>query len=101
VIVFFWAFGGIAGPAAQALIKRRVTADEQGGVQGSLGSLSSLAAVIAPPLGAWSFGAAIAPGSRLHWPGVSFFEAAVLCLAALAVAMRTLRRDAVPAVVHV
>ena len=82
--------GGITGPAAQALITRRVPADEQGAVQGSFGSLASLAGVFGPPLAAWSFGACIAPGTRVQLSGVAFFEAALLCLAALVLALRTM-----------
>jgi DHA1 family tetracycline resistance protein-like MFS transporter len=90
-IVCFGALGGIVGPAAQSLITRRVPATEQGAVQGSLGSLASLAAIVAPPIGTWSFGAMVAPGG-FHLPGVAFFEGAALCLVALFAAARTLHR---------
>jgi DHA1 family tetracycline resistance protein-like MFS transporter len=96
VIVGFASLAGIVQPAAQALITRRVPSNEQGAVQGSLGSLASLAAVIAPPIGTWSFGAMVAPGSRMHLPGIAFFEGAALCLVALVAAARTLHRPAPP-----
>ena len=85
------ALGGITGPAAQALITRHVLANEQGALQGSFSSLSSLAGVLGPPVAAWSFGACIASGSRLQLPGIAFFEAALLCVAALALAARAVR----------
>jgi DHA1 family tetracycline resistance protein-like MFS transporter len=92
-IVCFGAFAGIAGPAIQALITRHVSPNEQGGVQGAMSSLTSLANICAP-IGAWSFAAGIAPDSRLHMPGVAFFEAAALVVAGLLLAWRTVRVDA-------
>ena len=91
-----WLYGAfvLPGPAAQTLITRRVPADEQGTVQGALASLASLAGVFAPPIGAWSFAACIAPEARLQLPGIAFFEAAALSLAALALAARAVRAEA-------
>ncbi|MFI5356356.1 MAG: TCR/Tet family MFS transporter [Opitutales bacterium] len=93
-LVVVGALVGISGPAAQSLITRHVPADEQGAVQGSLASLTSLAGIFAPPLAAWSFGACIAPGGRWHLPGIAFFEAAALLLVALGLALRSFRIDA-------
>jgi len=97
VLIAFAALGGIAGPAAQAIITRRVPADEQGAVQGALASLGSLAGVAGPPLAAWSFGLCIAPQAPIHLPGVAFFEAAGLVLLALVLALRALQAEAVRA----
>jgi MFS transporter, DHA1 family, tetracycline resistance protein len=83
-------FSGIAGPAAQALITKRIPANEQGAVQGALSSLASLAAVFAPPIAAWSFGGCIAAGAPFHVPGIAFFEAALAMLVALLLAWRAL-----------
>jgi DHA1 family tetracycline resistance protein-like MFS transporter len=91
VIICFASFGGLAGPAAQALITRRVPANEQGAVQGALGGLQSLAGVIAPPIAALSFAAGIAPDSRWHLPGIAFFEAAALAFCAFLIASRAVR----------
>ncbi|HUL53743.1 MAG TPA: TCR/Tet family MFS transporter [Opitutaceae bacterium] len=94
VLILAGAFGGIAGPAAQALITRHVPADEQGAVQGVLAGLGSLAGVFGPPLAAWSFALCVAPHTPLPLPGVAFFEAAGLFLLALALALRAFRGDA-------
>src|SRR5260221_14660856 len=48
VILVVGSFGGITGPAVQGLISRSVGANEQGGVQGSLTSLASIAGIIGP-----------------------------------------------------
>lgn len=98
-LVCLGTLGGITGPAAQALITRRVPSDEQGAVQGAFGSLASLAGVFGPPVAAWSFGAAIAPDSRFAVPGIAFFEGALLCVAALVLAVgatRSTRLDSRP-----
>jgi DHA1 family tetracycline resistance protein-like MFS transporter len=91
-LVCVGALAGLAAPAAQALMTKRVPADEQGAVQGLFGGLQSLASVFAPPLAAWSFAFCIAPESRVHVPGIAFFEAAAISLVALGVAAWTLRR---------
>jgi DHA1 family tetracycline resistance protein-like MFS transporter len=94
--IVFASLSGIAGPALQSYISRHVPANEQGSVQGAFASLTSVAYVIGLPAGAWSFAAAVAPGSV--WPvGIAFFESTVLMVLALALAMRSFRRDGAPA----
>jgi MFS transporter, DHA1 family, tetracycline resistance protein len=91
--VLIGAFGGITGPAVQALVTRHVPANEQGALQGSLSGLASLASIFAPIIGAWSFGKLIADTARWHVPGIAFFEAAFLMLVALAFALRSFVMD--------
>lgn len=92
-LIFVGAWGGIAGPSAQALITKHVPANEQGGVQGSLSGLTSLSYIFAPLLAAWSFSRCIADDARWHIPGIAFFEASVLMLVALALAYRSFQLD--------
>ncbi len=92
-LVFLGAWGGIAGPSAQALITKHVPANEQGAVQGSLSGLTSLAAIFAPLIAAWSFSRCIAEGARWHLPGVAFYESSCLMLVALALAFRSFQLD--------
>jgi DHA1 family tetracycline resistance protein-like MFS transporter len=87
------AWGGIAGPSAQALITKHVPANEQGAVQGSLSGLTSLAGIFAPIVAAWSFGRCIAADAAWHLPGIAFFEASTLMLVALALALRSFQMD--------
>jgi DHA1 family tetracycline resistance protein-like MFS transporter len=91
VIICFASFGGIAGPAVQSLITRRVPPTEQGAVQGALGGLQSLAGVISPLIATRSFAAAIKPEGRWHLPGIAFFEAAFLVFCAFLIASRAVR----------
>jgi MFS transporter, DHA1 family, tetracycline resistance protein len=97
VLIFIGSFSGIAGPAAQAIITKQIPADEQGAVQGALSSLQSLASVFAPLIGAWSFGAFVAPERAVKVPGIAFFEAAVVMLIALALAAKALKAQPKPA----
>lgn len=84
---------GVVGPASQSLITRHVPPDQQGIVQGSLAGLTSLAGIFAPPLAAWSFGACIGPQSPVYLPGVAFFEASLLGVISLFLALRSFRID--------
>jgi MFS transporter, DHA1 family, tetracycline resistance protein len=87
VILVFASLGGITGPSVQALISRNVGANEQGGVQGSLVSLSSISGIIGPP---------IAAGLFAHYansvPGAAFFFSAGLTVFALIFAVRAFLR---------
>ncbi len=76
-LVLIGAWGGIAGPSAQALITKHVPPNEQGALQGSLSGLTSLASVFAPIFAAWSFGKCVADGARWRIPGIAFYEASV------------------------
>ena len=64
--------GGVAGPAVQSLISRGVGADEQGGVQGSLTSLSSVAGIIGPPIATNLFGFFITDKAPVRLPALPF-----------------------------
>ncbi len=91
-ILVVGSLGGITGPAVQGLISREVGAKEQGGVQGSLSSLSSVSGIIGPPLATGLFGYFIGEAAPVHLPGVAFFFSAGLMLVALVLALRSFRR---------
>jgi DHA1 family tetracycline resistance protein-like MFS transporter len=89
--------GGLTGPAVQGLISRGVGADEQGGVQGSLTSLASVAGIIGPPIATGLFGHFISDTAIMHLPGAAFFFSAALTAIAMFLALRSFRgsgRDA-------
>jgi MFS transporter, DHA1 family, tetracycline resistance protein len=116
-IIFVGAFAGIAGPAMQSYITKHVPPNEQGAVQGIFAGLQSLAGIFAPLIATWSFGWAISSSDvrlpallsfldgTVNWtavhvlprhPGLSFFEAAMLMLVAMALAVRSFRKDRPP-----
>lgn len=82
---------GLAGPASQALMSRRVSASEQGELQGALGSVRSLAMLIAPTIFSLTFAYAIAPQRDTRVPGAPWFAASGLLAAAAALAAAVTR----------
>lgn len=94
IVVF--APGGIAGPAAQAILSREVSASEQGELQGSLTSLQSICAVFGPLLGTYLFGRFAPETVSPRIPGAPFFAAALLSLAGLVLAARLFSRLRAP-----
>jgi DHA1 family tetracycline resistance protein-like MFS transporter len=79
------------------LISRSVGADEQGGVQGALTSIGSLAGIAGPPLMAGTFGYFVHDGRSWQVPGAAFFLATALVLVAMVMAARLFRRHAAAA----
>lgn len=92
-IILIGCWGGIAGPAAQSIITRHVPPNEQGGVQGALSGLSSLAYILGPLIGAWSFGMCVGPSAVVQLHGIAFYEAAVLLAVAAGLALRSFQID--------
>lgn len=93
------AFWGLAGPATQALMTRRVSASEQGQLQGAIAGLSGIAGLVGPGLFTQTFAFFIRSDSVLstqpsalspsvHLPGAPFLLAALLLLLAMASAWR-------------
>lgn len=93
VILVLGSLGSVTGPAVQGLISRGVGPDEQGGVQGSLSSLTSIAGVIGPPIAAGLFAHFIkSPVGGVSMPGAAFFFSASLLTVALLLALRSFQR---------
>jgi DHA1 family tetracycline resistance protein-like MFS transporter len=83
--------GGVAGPSIQGLISRSTGADEQGGVQGSLASLGSVAGIIGPPIATGLFGHFASESASVYLPGAAFYFSALLVFVALLLAVRCFR----------
>jgi MFS transporter, DHA1 family, tetracycline resistance protein len=97
LIIAFGSLGGVTTPAVQAIISQSVGADEQGGVQGSLTSLASVAGIVGPLVATNLFGYFISPHAPVHLPGAAFFASAGLTALAMALAIRAFRRAQVEA----
>jgi MFS transporter, DHA1 family, tetracycline resistance protein len=82
---------GLASPASQALMSRRIGPSEQGQLQGALTSLSAVAGIIAPPILNGAFAWAIDPQRTLAVPGTPFLLSAGLLLVALGIAVAATR----------
>jgi MFS transporter, DHA1 family, tetracycline resistance protein len=92
-IIVIASLGGLTGPAVQGLISRGVGAREQGGVQGSLTSLVSVAGIIGPLLATRLFGYFIGETAPFHLPGAAFFFSAVLVVIAMLMGLRLFQRN--------
>jgi len=87
----FQALWGIANPASNALMSRRVAADEQGQLQGANASVQGIASMIGPGLFSLAFAWAIKPELGVNLPGTPFALAGLLLLAAMAIAWKVTR----------
>jgi DHA1 family tetracycline resistance protein-like MFS transporter len=83
---------GLSSVAAQGLMTRRVDASSQGQLQGATASLRGIGGMIGPGLFTLTFAHFIGPDASHHVPGASFFLAAALLVASMALAARVTRR---------
>lgn len=95
-IIVFGSLAGIALPAIQGMISNTVGDDEQGGLQGSLTSLQSLARVISPIVVTSIFAYFISANAPVYLPGAAFFFSAILVGVAIIVAIRSFQHDSPP-----
>jgi DHA1 family tetracycline resistance protein-like MFS transporter len=75
----------LAGPPSQSLMTQRVSAREQGQLQGALGSLRGIAMVLGPGMFSATFAYFLAPERSV--PGAPWFLAAFFVFASLALAV--------------
>jgi MFS transporter, DHA1 family, tetracycline resistance protein len=83
----FIALWGVAGPAMQSLMSRRVDATSQGKLQGAVNSLRALTGMVGPLLFTQVFSLAIAEKARVHVPGAPFYLAGALVVLAMGMAV--------------
>lgn len=81
------AFWGLAGPSGQALMSRRVSASEQGRLQGALSSLQGVAGMVGPTLFTGVFAYFISAQAPLELPGAALFAAALSVALSLPIAI--------------
>ncbi|HEX3550531.1 MAG TPA: TCR/Tet family MFS transporter [Candidatus Elarobacter sp.] len=86
----------LAAAAAQAMMSRRVTPQEQGELQGAIGSIRGVAALIGPLLYTTAFAIGIAHGL----PGAPWYLGAVIICAAVLPVLREHRDDDGAMVAH-
>jgi DHA1 family tetracycline resistance protein-like MFS transporter len=88
-----FALVGFFTPALQGLMTRRVSAKEQGQLQGANSSLMGIAGMFGPVVFTWVFSAAISENVPIQVPGAPFLLAALLHVAAIVVAVFVLKRE--------
>jgi len=87
-----FSLGGLAGPSLQGIISNQVPPNEQGELQGALTSLISVTSIIGPLLMTNLFAHFTNPASSVQFPGAPFLMGAVLSLASMLLAMRSLTK---------
>ena len=85
------ALWGLSWPPMQGLMSARVSASEQGQLQGSLGSLRGIGFMIGPGLFTLTFAYFISAQRDWHLPGAPFLLAALLLTGAMLVGGRVTR----------
>lgn len=93
VLIVFGSLSGLAVPAVQGMISRSVADNEQGGIQGSLTGLQSVAGAIGPPLATAIFGFFISERAPAIVPGAPFFFSSALTVVAAFLAARSFRKN--------
>lgn len=91
-VIVFGALGGINTPAIQGIISRAAGDDEQGGIQGSLASLQSVAGFIGPIIMTLIYGHFKTKDLPYYHPGAPYLFAALLTTLALLLAKRSFRK---------
>jgi DHA1 family tetracycline resistance protein-like MFS transporter len=98
---WFWAampiaaLWGVANPAAQAIMTKHVSPQEQGRLQGAIGGLGSIAGILAPTLFTRTFAAVAHAGIHTFWAGATFWLAAALVAAGGVIAWRVTRSEGI------
>lgn len=90
------ALQGFASPAMHGIMSVNVPANEQGELQGGLASVSSLTAILAPPLMTQIFATFTGSQAPVYFPGAPYLAAALLSLLALAAFLRATAHLAQP-----
>jgi MFS transporter, DHA1 family, tetracycline resistance protein len=82
------AFWGLAGPATQALMSRRVSPSEQGQLQGAIASINGVTGLIGPTLFTQVFAYFIGREATWYLPGAPFLLASLLLATAAVIGWR-------------
>jgi len=90
-VIPFIALWGIAAPAIQSLMSRRVDPSSQGKLQGAINSIRAVTGMVGPVLFTQIFAVAIAPRFGFHLPGTPYYLAALLLGASLLLAVYVTR----------
>jgi MFS transporter, DHA1 family, tetracycline resistance protein len=88
-LIAIGALQGFVVPSLQGIMSARIPADGQGELQGALGSMSGLVAILSPPFMTQLFAYFSTDSAGVYFPGAPFFASAVLTLLAMVLLLRT------------
>jgi len=89
-IIAVGALQGFVAPSVQSIMSAHMPANAQGELQGAIGSMAGLVAILSPPFMTQLFAYFSADDAIVHFPGAPFFAAALFTLLALALLLRTI-----------
>lgn len=92
LLIIPFSLAGIAHPAVQAIISKEVKEEEQGELQGAIGSLISLTAILSPLAMTAIFSAFSHKNSAYYFPGMPFIFSAFLVFFGLFLINKTLKK---------
>jgi len=85
VVILVACLEGISDPALRAITSAGVPSSEQGDLQGTLTSLSSVTSIVGPLMFSYIFATFSGPGATMHFPGAPYFAAALMTAAGLVI----------------
>ena len=88
-IIAVSALQGFVAPSVQSIMSARIPTNAQGELQGAIGSMSGLVAILSPPVMTQLFAHFSSGQAVVYFPGAPFFVAALLTLLALVTLLRT------------
>jgi DHA1 family tetracycline resistance protein-like MFS transporter len=83
--------GGIANPAVQSVMSKQVGPSSQGELQGALGSIASIAAVLSPIFMTQLFSHYAGGEASIYLPGAPYLVAGAMTLMCVLIAFRATR----------
>jgi DHA1 family tetracycline resistance protein-like MFS transporter len=95
-----WGLAALSWPSLNALMSQQIPPNAQGELQGGLASLSSVAAVLGPPLMTQLFGKFSEPAAPVHFPGAPFLAAALLAFASALILVQVSKSPRAVAIAH-
>lgn len=84
-VVVLTCLENVADPALRSIAAAGVPPSEQGDLQGTLTSLSSVSSIIGPLLFSYVFATFSGPGATVHFPGAPYFVAALMITLGMAI----------------
>jgi|AntAceMinimDraft_11_1070367.scaffolds.fasta_scaffold00278_14 DHA1 family tetracycline resistance protein-like MFS transporter len=94
-IIAVGALQGFVVPSVQSIMSARVPSNAQGELQGAIGSMSGLVAILSPPFMTQLFAYFSSDESVVYFPGAPFIASAIFTLLALTLLLRTVTRQPV------
>ncbi len=95
-VIAIGALQGFVAPSVQSIMSAHIPANAQGELQGAIGSMAGLVAILSPPFMTQLFAYFSSETAIVHFPGAPFFAAALFTLLALALLLGTVAGRTAP-----